>query len=200
MKETGIIMSGDHPQLILDLKKTMTRRTYGLGKVNENPDDWVVDFQGNIAAFRNIHTGADVLIRCPYGVVGDRLWVRATWSKNFKGQMLFKYQYHALVKMLDLPNIAILWKPSIHLLKEDAEIWLEITGLSAARVQEISETDAEKEGLNPATYDNPNAYADCPCTNQFIQLWDSLNAKRGLGFDFNPWVWPISFKLIEEGS
>ncbi|KKK89515.1 hypothetical protein LCGC14_2732330, partial [marine sediment metagenome] len=33
---------------------------------------------------------------------------------------------------------------------------------------------------------------------EFAKLWDSLNAKRGLGYDFNPWVWPISFKVLKE--
>ncbi len=40
VKETGIIMSGDHPQKVLAGTKTMTRRTYGLEEVNKQPDLW----------------------------------------------------------------------------------------------------------------------------------------------------------------
>ena len=217
MKETGIIMSGDHPHLVRDKIKTMTRRTYGLKKVNENPNDW--DFMhvavNHEYGFRNKNTGDIVAIKCPYGQVGDRLWVRATWSKNFKGQMLFKYQYDYLTKMFDLddrpdwlpkfpPWPKLLWKPAIHLLKADAEIWLEITEIRVERVQEITEEDAKLEGF---IADPLPTIKKCLCDSmgrrhicKFIDLWDSLNAKRGYGWDFNPWVWPISFKIDEERS
>jgi len=53
VKETGIIMSGNHPRLILDGTKTMTRRTYGLDKINKDPDAWhlAAVFQDGLARF-----------------------------------------------------------------------------------------------------------------------------------------------------
>ncbi len=81
MKETGIIMSGDHPRKILDLLKTQTRRTYGLEKINENPDLW-------IKATPVSHTdlwrfeGKDnelLIVKCPYGQVGSRLWCKQNY-------------------------------------------------------------------------------------------------------------------------
>jgi hypothetical protein len=42
-----------------------------------------------------------------------------------------------------------------------------------------------------------DAYAEGGFTvTQFIELWDSLNAKRGYGWEANPWVWAIKFKKI----
>ena len=200
MKEAGIIMSGDHPKLILDKLKTMTRRTAGLKKINEKPDDWNVFHcvdHGRSPFWRFVgkeksNAPPIIDIKCPYGGVGDRLWVRATWSKNPQGQMLFKYQYNTLVKMLDLPNIPILWKPSIHLLKEDAEIWLEITEVRAERVQEISGVDCVAEGIKQMEGMPAGEYE----RQNFAFLWDSLNAKRGYGWAVNPWVWVVSFKVV----
>ncbi len=195
MKETGIIMSGNHPRLIKDGEKTVTRRTYGLNKINEHPELWraTPTMNSSVWAFYQGPTEAPselIRVKCPYGGVGDRLWVRATWSKNFKGQMLFKYQKDALTKMLDLPEINILWKPSIHLLKKDAEIWLEITEVRAERVHEISPPDIVAEGYD--SFGIPSGIF------WFKDLWDSLNAKRGFSWDFNPWVWPLGFKVLTE--
>ena len=207
MKETGIIMSGNHPKLILDGIKTMTRRTYGLEKINIEPDKWnlVAVFQDGLARFFNSETDEEITLKSPYGGVGDRLWVRATWAKNYKGQMLFKYQYHSLTEMLDLPAINIKWKPSIHLHKEDAEIWLEITGLRAERVQEISVEDCISEGypfgvIPEGLNQTQIAIARVSRRGWFQSLWGSLNAKRGYGWETNPWVWVIGFKVVLGGK
>ncbi|GAI50974.1 unnamed protein product, partial [marine sediment metagenome] len=101
MKQIGIIMSGDHPKLILDGLKTMTRRTWGLEWMNQDPG--AVEFlrmEGNLGVFRKLRNfrvgsglpsmrsrpetklaGSDILfyVKCPYGQVGDRLWVRETF-------------------------------------------------------------------------------------------------------------------------
>ena len=71
MKETGIIMSGNHPRLILDGQKTMTRRTWGLGEINKNPDDFTfrgVNTLGEYVFEQDLGDGTTILkyIRCPY--------------------------------------------------------------------------------------------------------------------------------------
>jgi len=202
MKETGIIMSGDHPKLILEGIKTMTRRVikpqpeldtrlkpfvyltkYGHCDMAELPR-WIVQF-------------------CPYGQVGDRLWVRETFATRADGvdQILYKSDYISIVKMLDLDEFAerwqlpmpnIRWKPSIHMFRRDSRILLEITGIRVERLQEITERDAIAESCIPTK--------DVPFEPLFIfkTLWDSLNAKRGYGWDKNPWVWVISFKLVNQ--
>ena len=177
MKETGIIMSGNHPRLILDGIKTMTRRV-----MKPQPtfnDRCGFCYKGY--AYGKGHDTRETIYNfskhnCPYGQVGDRLWVRATWAKNFKGQMLFKYQKDRLTELLNLPAIDILWKPSIHLRKEDAEIWLDITLLRAERLREISEADAKAEG----------GYS----IEEFIKLYLPINH---LPEDADPWNWVIGW-------
>ncbi len=245
MKETGIIMSGNHPKLILDGIKTQTRRTQGLNKVNEKPNDWTVDLQGNIAAFRNIHTGEDVLIRCPYGQVGDRLWVRETWAvepvfdtvkpnhiydllKPKKpliyypaDETIIQHQGFTVSTILDHGGGAIgRTRPSIHMPRWASRITLEITEVRVERVNQITAEDAIAEGIESRdeewVYQEANGdkhlldfttpeykrydgkgydWTRCPQLS-FRTLWDSLNAKRGYGFDVNSWVWPITFKEV----
>lgn len=204
MKETGIIMSGNHPKLILDGIKTQSRRV-----VKPQPEDRYHWQRGMPFIFKgDILSNHEMLSYCPYGGVGDRLWVRATWSKNFKGQMLFKYQYEQLTAVFDsgdrpdwLPQSPpwpkLKWKPSIHLRKEDAGIWLEITEVRVERLHQIGMSeDLCKEGIAKIYY--PNNKVDwLEMLFQFSQLWDSLDAKRGYGWEVNPWVWVISFKLLE---
>ena len=77
MKETGIIISGDHPKLILDDRKTQTRRTSGLNEINLEPHAWrLVSFNDGLATFNNHHAMTSSIIKCPYGQVGDRLWLK----------------------------------------------------------------------------------------------------------------------------
>ena len=197
IEETGIIMSGDHPRLVLEKIKTMTRRTAGLNKINKNPDDWeVVGSDKAVWFFRqksNPNTDS-LIIKCPYGKVGDRLWVRETWWLPSYLPSDDKEELKSLLVYRAEGNFGSHgWRPSILMPKWAARIWLEITEVRAEKLQEISELDAAKEGCS-------TDWSDYPMTNvgAFNRLWDSLNAKRGHGWDRNDWVWPISFKLLTE--
>ncbi len=203
MKEHPIIFTTESVKAILDGRKTMTRR------VIKNPRRTPASNPiSSLSAHSRVYSMGDIErelelakdmkpnFTCPYGQAGDRLWVRATWAKNFKGQMLFKYQKDRLTELLDLPEIDIKWKPSIHLHKEDAEIWLEITEVRVERVQEISDRDCIAEGCPHALITLPTV----PMQSWYKHLWDSLNAKRGYSWETNPWVWVISFKRIIKHS
>jgi len=203
MKETGIIMSGNHPQLIIDGQKTMTRRTYGLEEINQNPDRWEYMRTNNDGSFLFWVVANDPepdiekrikLVKCPYGGVGDRLWVKATYAVNFKGQILFKYEKEKLTELLELPDIHIKWSPAMFMKREYSRILLEITEVRDERLNQMTEEDAIAEGIKQLHF---TTGMKVNCLPQFIELWDSLNAKRGFGWNPNPWVWPIRFKLLE---
>ena len=84
------------------------------------------------------------------------------------------------------------WKPSIHMPKWAARIWLEVTGVRVERVQDISEEDAIAEGIPRG------AVQYCGhAIRLFRDLWDSINAKRGYPWEVNPWVWVVEFKRTE---
>ena len=86
-------------------------------------------------------------------------------------------------------DIVARWKPSIHMPKWAARIWLEVTGVRVERLQAISRGDAMTEGCpfpNMADGEAPREW--------FAEVWKST----GGDWDANPWVWVIDFKRIEK--
>ncbi|MDN8047613.1 hypothetical protein QZN20_10025 [Burkholderia multivorans] len=82
-----------------------------------------------------------------------------------------------------------------------SRITLEITGVRAERLQSISESDARAEGVTIEEHHMRGYCAGAyrpPSIRAFHDLWDSLNAARGYGWDVNPWVWVIEFRRIEK--
>jgi hypothetical protein len=100
-----------------------------------------------------------------------------------------------------------LWKSSIHMPRRFSRITLEITGVRAERLQDISGKDAEAEGVKCETADPLFFHVPTDRTvddvaadyrrNSYRKLWDRLNAARGYGWDVKPWVWCVSFQRIE---
>jgi len=207
-KEHPIIFCTEMVKAIQDNEKTMTRRTHGLELINRHPDEYqFIEFKEDLgypasrgylwAGFKRRNKSySTVYIKCPYGQVGGLLWVRETWAKRVDGvdQILYKAQYENVVQMLDLPDFNIKWKPPIHMFKKDARLWLEKTAIRVERLQDISrgEIRAEGVGLPPSPRFTPGVFSELH--QEFAYLWDKLNAKRGYSWEFNPWVWPISFK------
>lgn len=141
---------------------------------------------------------------CPYGKIGDCLWIRETFSINDRGQVLMKTTKDELTNLLNLPDVPIKWRPSIHMPKWASRITLEITDIRVERVQDITEEDARQEGIINGGCLNCGEDEPCGCSNpqpdardSFIWLWDSINAKRGYRWSENPWVWCISFRAKE---
>ncbi|MFZ5833601.1 MAG: hypothetical protein ACOY3P_26230, partial [Planctomycetota bacterium] len=83
------------------------------------------------------------------------------------------------------------WRPSIHMPRWASRITLEITSIRVERVQAISNIDAKEEGF----VDSALVFKEGGSTarDAFARLWDSINAKRGYGWDKNPWVWVVAF-------
>jgi len=88
------------------------------------------------------------------------------------------------------------WRPSIFMPKWATRLWLEVTGVRAERVQDTIHNDILAEGWN-CRDDLPWAEGPTDALRWFITLWDSINAKRGFGWDTNSWVWVYEFKRME---
>ena len=97
------------------------------------------------------------------------------------------------------------WKPSIFMPKWATRIWLEVTGKRAEQVQDIDGIDAVLEGTAYPP-DTEETIDKCPnewptyeelLIGPFRALWDSINAKRGFGWDTNCWAWVYEFKRLE---
>jgi len=97
------------------------------------------------------------------------------------------------------------WKrkiPAIHMPRWASRILLEVTDVRVQRVQDISEADSLAEGIDEelcrqSIGKSPLLAGYLP-TCAFAYLWDSINAKRGFGWDANPWVWVIEFRRVEQ--
>lgn len=144
-----------------------------------------------VVIFKHKKTGEIVKIKCPYGVVGDRLWAKGThylygkWVKNSKTKSgRQKYKFVCLkkeAKYFDSPprkickkknEIGWFKKPSIFMFRGASRITLEITDIKVERLQEITEEDAVKEG----------------CDNQLAKIMaggdDHNDPDSGLEFSF----------------
>lgn len=231
VRERGILMSAPMVIPTLDGRKTMTRRTRGLDAYNEQPDEWAVERTGlsSDGLWRFIHRGerAAGIVRCPYGVRSDRVWVRETFVVESNrdtgnphyvppftdgrpvrrqhdedwGDWWEQPHYAATDPKPDLVNDndqLLGWKPSIHMPRWASRLTLEITEVRVERVQSITANDCIAEGIPSRGIDR-----DGPCIasalvyiEDYKNLWDSLNAKRGFGWDINPWVWVLAFKKV----
>lgn len=196
-----ILFSTPMVQAILEGRKTQTRRVVP-SLITEGFD---VEADGKtIVAYIDQSTGDSYR---PEQVAkyhaGDILWIRETWG-DYDGKASF-YVYRAdfpqystgkpgywhepeQINWIEPPR----WKPSIHMPREAARLFLRVTGVHTERLQDISESDARCEGVI-----NNDAVKVSSYIYWFKQLWDKLNKKRGHGWDTNPWVWAYTFERCE---
>lgn len=222
MKERPIIFSGEMVRAILDGRKTMTRRV--VKNVCDIVQDWDKNDKSYGPFFEDEYGDSHKTIELyPYGLPGDRLWVRESfwlvdspyspdWPQLLYEDEFEKYQDYDWVKgQSDEFWSSRLWeyyikkqpayghKPSIHMPRWASRITLEITDVRVERVQEISIGDAFAEGvMGYERGDGP--WEDPFAVPTFRDTWNSINEKRGYGWEVNPWVWVIEFKQIKEES
>jgi len=185
VKEHPILFSGPMVLAILDGRKTMTRRILKnhLFLSRKRRIYYDKDTERWYASFIPDKTVGDFCVgKCPYGQPGDRLWVREKFA------CLDLAKKTPVIYAADREPKDYLWRPSIHMPRWASRITLEIIAVRIERVQDISNEDAEAEGLSWCNAASPRDKFQC--------LWGSLNAKRGYGWDANPWVWAISFKRL----
>jgi hypothetical protein len=91
------------------------------------------------------------------------------------------------------------WRPSIFMPRWASRITLEIINVRVERLKDIGRNDAKAEGVS-AIFTNSIDHFKRGVLNPYVAnfsiLWDSINDKRGFGWNFNPWVWVIEFKKV----
>lgn len=140
--------------------------------------------------------------RSPYQP-GDILYVRETWM-DYAGLTMYKADCD--IYRLDSLNFAGFgWKPSIHMPKEAARIWLKVTNVRVERLHDITEDGVEAEGAidNRGFIHSPENEYDRIYTarEHFIGIWDRTIKKSDLdryGWNTNPWVWVIEFERCKK--
>ncbi len=227
MKARGILFQAPLVRAILAGTKTQTRRL-------PNPPMSLTE-RGGIA-WRGCAYGmrtdgspylAELLKRCPYGVKGDRLWVRETWAlyhdhaakvgdeealRDARGQMPWAgvmFRAEANGGHAESHRVGDRWRPAIHLPRWASRITLEITEVRVERLQEISEDDAKAEGVEPLSSihadqrilgeDRGRTQGSHPHTLALAVLWDTINGDKA-PWSSNPWVWALTFKRQEAGG
>jgi hypothetical protein len=216
VKERPILFSAPMVRAILEGRKTQTRRVCKPAE-RENLSFVVDCLDGKFG-----DEEGDVIFKCPYGKSGDRLWVRETWSVEFDGGHSFKsddeyeryesYSIHfkaggnstvierdyhdkLLTRLFDTQRGD--WRPSIHMYRWASRIDLEITGIRVERLQDISEEDAQAEGIvycDNGSFDGGGPAMGPTASHAYMRLWNSINGQRS--WEANPWVWVIEFKRV----
>ena len=202
---------------LIEGRKTQTRRTKGLKAINENPNWEYNKVYGHLVTgpqifyFIDKQTGAMKPIK-PEAYVGDVFWVRETSAPVTIG-----YAYKADGCYTE-NNTVFKWKPSIFMPKDACRIFLEVTNIRVQKLKDISDNDAEKEGVYfhsmplsdtgdfcfyPKNYSISKKEADgWPYFKEgegkesFLSLWESIYGKGSL--ESNPWIFAYNFKKIDK--
>lgn len=205
MKERGMIFNAEMVRAILDGRKTQTRRI-----VKPQPEltersgfSWKGMLYGAGSDDRETNRNF-AHVKCPHGKPGDRIWVRETFASGLSTKSTLAYR--ATHKREDLEDgfyDTIKWTPSIHMPRWASRILLEITSVRVERLNDISQQDAQAEGMELTgwrpTYSDPDSGGEVwtPYDN-FALLWESIYGEES--WLANPWVWVIEFKRIEGGE
>ena len=216
MKERPILFSGDMVRAILEGRKTQTRRA-----VKPQPGDHMripMLTQNGWQFMTHPDQLRDTVSswRCPFGIPGDRLWVRETWSTRSGADGLRPIQispnrvgkepiWYKADGAQSYPEYDKQpqgkWRPSIHMPRWASRITLEITGVRVERLQDMSEEDARAEGIVDGGCLNCGEHEPCGCNDpqpdardSFIYLWESIHGEDS--WNANPWVWVIEFRMV----
>jgi hypothetical protein len=218
MKDRGMIFNAEMVRALLNGNKTQTRRPLKNQPIIDMPLSKGPMIRIGSAKYESFNP-MRMIRRCPFGQVGDRIWVRETWMPDaprngewpdyefYGGGMrplsLIPNEYrnhHNCIYRASWDDELTGWKPSIHMPRWASRITLEITDVRVERLQDISASDAISEGLTHIDYEgdswgfsggNPTGYGSA--TGAYQALWNSLYGN----WNDNPWVWAIRFKKVE---
>ncbi|HIH9726466.1 hypothetical protein [Klebsiella pneumoniae] len=203
MTERGMIFNAEMVRAILDGRKTQTRRPIKwkqtrFTEIGEREDGskwpWSEDAEH----------ACDFWHPCPFGAVGDRIWVREAFRVHSRATDVATLVYKASernswteqtrrvpVAVCNKPATPEKWTPSLHMPRWASRILLEITGVRVERLRSMSQDDARAEGVIAASGPMEAGLA-------FRELWDSIYGEES--WKANPWVWVIEFKRVEGGA
>lgn len=224
MRERGMIFNAEMVRAILNGSKTQTRRVM---KPQPTPDDYICPYDGprggHIWPSKNHQYGLHVELMmqngeghwdglasqaCPFGEVGDRIWVRETYRVMGCATDVARLMYKASERNSFTESTRTVpvgtctkqpsqkWTPSIHMPRWASRILLEITSVRVERLNAISEEDAQAEGVTPSTHliTPPEAMHRVG----FRNIWESIYGEES--WSANPWCWVIEFKRVGDAE
>lgn len=228
-----ILFNTEMVRAILDGRKTVTRRMIKYPPHPDMPDNhdycqmplWM-RIEKDEYGFRTLHY-MDVIEQEPFRQTryfeslgpyekGDILYVRETWRKQKLPDGKSEIQYRADFTEQELECYGRRggcapekWRPSIHMPKKAARIWLKVTDVRVERLHDMTPDDCSEEGIRfydcsagftwKSNTDMKNCYIEA--VGAMKALWNSTVKKTDLylyGWDTNPWVWVIEFERCEK--
>jgi hypothetical protein len=212
MRERPILFSGPVVRAILEGRKTQTRRVvkpqpmqpdkWGIWGSESEPSEGyyiLIHEEGGEGAGSNVaHQSPEWVPRCPYGVPGDGLWVRETWHDYMGEETLYRADFPIIQHDEDGEDLSLRaeyfkWRPSIFMPRAFSRITLEITGVRAERLRDITEEDAIAEGCAGGMHGSQSLDDLVDPLDEYRDLWNTINGKT-YPWESNPWVWVIEFK------
>lgn len=206
MRERPILFSDEMVRAILSGQKTQTRR------IVKNTQGYTFKgMGGHIARFGHADSILYVARHCPHGIPGDRLWVRESIRRKYlTDQVRDGATYLAdLTPVMERNSrgemarslVTWVWKRDVlsarFMPRWASRITLEIANVRVERLQDITFDDAIAEGVF-VDFDPPDGHGfRSEARRLYVGIWDRINANRGYGWDTNPWVWVIEFRVME---
>lgn len=204
MRELPILFNTEMVQAILNGRKTCTRRVVK-GYIPKEAEFGYTAFtpKGCISCRGTFADGyGEKFFKLPCEP-SDILYVRETFIQAAAHTFWYKADDKSWMSK------DLLWKPSIHMPKEAARIWLKVTDVRVERLQEITDKECIKEGIYPSNCRNCNATFGCDVcpdegydeVDEFVEVWDNTIKKSDFdryGWDANPLVWVIEFERCEK--
>jgi hypothetical protein len=206
MKERGILFSAPMVRALLAGTKTQKRRIVKLPRGGEvdgfAPDDFAVCWS------RQHQPTGDEMLRSPYGVPGDRLWVRETWTHDADSLEAARADhedamgpgaaiYYRATMSADEAGTFPRWRSPISMPRWASRITLEVTDVRVERVHDISEADILAEGcaVNRVAEFTGTPWSDMPTLHSaWERAWTHINGADS--WAANPWVWVVEFKRV----
>jgi hypothetical protein len=193
-----IIFNTDMVRAILDGRKTQTRM---LMKEQPPREDYTLQKKGDKYKWYVVGGTAFLETQQPWFKppyqVGDILYVREPWQPDtctiwMNGLHPVAYKATDYMANINRGPYGAHWRPSVQMPKWAARLFLEVTDRRVEQVQDITFGDAIADGGFTAHGMRSESKV------WFVELWDSIYAKKGLGWDANPWVWVYTFKIIDK--
>ncbi|NME63821.1 hypothetical protein HF846_04295 [Clostridium cadaveris] len=208
-----ILFNTDMVKAILEGRKTCTRRIIkNLIVFNQEEETFSHKDKKSDIGYKVGLTKDEIIEYAPYQV-GDILWVRETWCDATTDlyvdsdlelgdcKYIFKVDDNGRIQPIIELDVKR-WRPSIHMPKEAARIFLEVTSVRAERLKDIAEDGAKAEGAISTAIENEDGtdYVGLYAIENFREIWNSTIKKEErhkYGWNANPWVWVIEFKRVE---
>jgi hypothetical protein len=230
MNEKPILFSAPMVRAILAGDKTQTRRLVKPQPLDDFPHQGSIDFDGflpfeDLAQWSAEAVGGGAFKtetqECPYGTVGDHLYVRETfyaygrWETRYSAKKkrdewhfidmtaecdrLYQYDTEHITPAVGRGGVTPAWhkRPSLFMPRAASRILLEIAGVRVERLQDISQADAFAEGAMSWAQEQDTPIKDLNGGDDrlaFMALWESINGADS--WAANPWVWVVEFRRI----